>query len=94
MKMKLADIGLGFVSLLLFVQILWLAYNFVAIETVHPFLWEQLGSTFVLAVGFVLLWRTTVPQRQPRLLQSFVLLFTVTTELHYRTIPPHCRKST
>ena len=74
MKTKLGDIGLGFVSLLLFVQILWLAYNFFAIETVHPFLWEQLGSTFVLAVGFVFLWRTTTPQQQPRLLQSFVLL--------------------
>ncbi len=74
MKTKLADLGLGFVSLLLVTQVLWLSCSFATTEEIHPFLWEQVGSTLALTVGFVFLWRATSPQQQPVQLQSFVLL--------------------
>ena len=74
MKTKLADFGLGFVSLLLVAQVLWLSYFFATTEEVSPFLWEQVGATLALTVGFALLWRATSPRQQPILLQSLVFL--------------------
>ena len=44
MKTKLADLGLGFVSLLLVAQVLWLSYFFATTEEVHRFFgnrWAQ-----------------------------------------------------
>lgn len=74
MKIKLAEISLGFLSLLLLTQVLWFAYDIAVAEAGPRFLWQQAGATFALAIGFTLLWRATTPQQHAMPLQSFVLL--------------------
>jgi len=74
MKTKLAELGLGFVSLLLLAQVFWFTYDNVTAEEPTPFLWQQLGSTLALATGFVLLWSATSPQKPTESLKSLVLL--------------------
>ena len=74
MKTKLAEISLGFLSLLLLTQVLWFAYNVTVAETAPRFLWQQAGATLALVIGFTLLWRASAPQQPATPLQSFVLL--------------------
>jgi len=81
MKTKLADVALGFVSLLLLVQVFWFTYDHITTDESGAFLWQQLGSTLALAGGFLLLWRATSPQKPAEPLKSLVLLLRAPRDL-------------
>jgi len=82
MKTKLADVALGFVSLLLLVQISWLIFDTIVSDPPSVFLWQQLGLILLLATGCVLLWRTTkAPQKTIAPFKSFVLLLRTPRDL-------------
>jgi uncharacterized protein YegJ (DUF2314 family) len=74
MRTKLADVALGFVSLLLLAQVFSFAYDHITSGESRTPLWQQLGATFALATGALLLWRASSPPPAAEPLKSLVLL--------------------
>jgi uncharacterized protein YegJ (DUF2314 family) len=74
MKTKLADVALGFVSLLLLTQVFSFVYDHITTGESSASFWQQFGSTFMLAAGTLLLWRASSPHSPDEPLKSFVLL--------------------
>lgn len=74
MKMKLADVGLGSITLLLLVQVLWFSYGLITSTYQGSLFWSQLALTTVSMGILAWLWIHPLRQSDTASLKSLVLL--------------------